>query len=161
MENKFYAILHKVPLEIESLFFSKSDFSFSPLKEDESEDNILPHNISFSSNIQFFDESKKKFMVGVLIESSQNENTHTRFTVNCLCYYTWLKEDPPDEDAIKRIYNWAVAIQVGAIRQHIIQETAQGPFRAPYFLPITLVEIKEHEADESPNIRKKKRNHSK
>lgn len=144
MKEVFYAELRPVPLKVDNFFFANSRFSFSPVKGDEplGENELLPKQLSFSSSFQIADDSKKKFQVGVLIESTPGAEAPTLFSVHCIAIYTWLEENIPDEGILKRIYSWAVAVQVGAIRQHVIQETANGPFRMPYILPVTLVEIK-------------------
>jgi hypothetical protein len=81
--------------------------------------------------------------VGVLIQSEPRNEAHTNFGVHCVARYTWLGEQSLDQEILKRIYSWAVAVQTGAIRQHVIQETLRGPFRTPYFIPVSLVEIQE------------------
>jgi hypothetical protein len=155
MDVNFNAALHQIPLKIQSFFFAGSEFNFIPVKDNAHENEILPHTVSFSSSFKMVGESGKNIQVGVLIQSNPRDGGHTNFSVHCIAYYTWIGEQIPDQETLKKIYSWAVSVQTGAIRQHVMQETLRGPFRTPYFIPVSLVEIKETEAlqDKEKNVK--------
>jgi hypothetical protein len=144
-----YAVLNQTPLKIENFSFVDSEFHFLPLEAGSLVTDILPQTVSCSTQFQMLDDSGKHIQVDVAIKNDPTDKGHTKFFVRCIAIYMWNDEHKPDEKTLKMICSWSVAVQVGAIRQHIIQETAKGPFRTPYFMPVFLVEIKE-----KPNLSK-------
>lgn len=144
MQGESYAVLHQVQLKIERLFFSNSTFSFTPPSDSPGKELLNPSNVLFSSEIKMLNETEKSLQVTVQIQTDPNASKYTNFSVCCIGIYAWLGNDL-DSDLYKSIYSWAVAVQTGAIRQHVVQETSRGPFGTPYFIPVALVEIKDRQ----------------
>lgn len=142
--EKLEALLSFPPVEIEDIFFERSRFKFNPSLST-SPKAVDLDLFRFSSNVIVLDKNAKKIQVCVEVQSEPSDQDSFEFYISCVGLYTWTGQGELNEDTIKIVYGWAVAIQIGAIRHHIAQETTRGPYHAPWFFPIGLVKVQEKE----------------
>jgi hypothetical protein len=142
------AILHPVPLIIENMFLDKSDITFHPcpegIKPEDARGNMFPKHICVSQRMVINEEPDDESVeVSIAVSTLGDSDALVNFNVSCVCIYKWDDKSIPVSGRQKEILSWAVAVQLGAIRQHLISETAKGPFKIPYYLPVCLVGIDE------------------
>jgi hypothetical protein len=148
------AIFHPVPLNIVNMFFDDSHVSFRPspreANNEGARDKMFPGRICVSQQMAIDEQPNGEADVQISIAVSNEEDADSLvcFNVRCVCIYKWADKNHPAGDCRDKILSWAAAIQLGAIRQHLISETAKGPFRVPYYLPICLVGIENEEGPE-------------
>lgn len=138
------ALLSFPPVEIEDIFFERSRFKFNPSLP-ASQKAVDLDRFRFRSNAIVLDESAKRIQVCVEVQSEPSNQDSFEFHISCVGLYTWTEQGELNEDIIKMVYGWAVAIQIGAIRQYVAQETTRGPYHAPWFFPIGLVKVQDKE----------------
>jgi len=137
------AKLAVTPVEIIDIFFSHSLITIYPAHSPEDfVSSVNLKDMRFSAKIINVIEKDKLVYLSVGISNSLEEQKHKgiEFNIVCIGGYAW-RGDVFDEDAVKKIFNWGVSIQVSSIRQHIAQETARSPYRTPWYFPIALVQI--------------------
>lgn len=147
MRNTLKATLNFVPMEIVQLSIMDSRFSFLPGKPSEPSPYYLtPEEILFHSQIDIVKDEKDSKIIQVLvgIKNAQKEEGACQFRVHSLGVYVLRGLTSLDDTILKTVYNWAVAVQTGAIRQHVIQETSRGPHHRPLYIPVALVSIEEN-----------------
>ena len=136
----------KVPLEIKDIFFTRTEISFTPAEQGrnsgETLTHVAPRSYVIKSTVSQPDpDDPHAIMVGVWVNTDSEENTGTltHFDIENIGLYRWENETLPNEEDFKSAYSWAVAVQMGAIRQHVAEKTANGPYRTPVHIPIFLV----------------------
>ncbi len=140
--EKLEALLSFPPVEIEDIFFEQSRFEFNPSLP-ASQKAVDLDLFRFNSTVIVLDENAKRIQVCVGVQSEPDDRNSFDFHVSCVGLYTWREQGELNEDIVKMVYGWAVAIQIGVIRQYVAQETARGPYHVPWFFPIGLVKIQE------------------
>lgn len=147
--NNLLVDMQDTPLEIGSIFFSRSDIEFSIPLEERANDFIKQNASSLcydiATHILVPDDDPYKIQVGVDIVSKSADALPplTSIKITCIGLYKWLLDSPPSTIELQQIYAWAIAVQMGACRQHIIEKTAAGPFNAVAHLPIRLVRVRD------------------
>ena len=140
--DKFKAELIVPPVKIDQMFFAVSNFVFQPTKLPDEKDKFSNIQVSFDSGIISVDEEHKTVQLQVTIQSVPEQDKNLEFIVVCIGVYTWLGETF-DEKAVKNIYQWGASVQTSSIREHIITQTARGPYNMPTPIPLGLIHIKE------------------
>lgn len=133
------ANLKLIPLAVKRIFFDNDFIRFRP-----SPNNVetvdLFKGFHLETALSVINEEEHLIQVRVRITSGDPDNDIFSFDVSCIGQYEW-RTDEFNEDIVKRIYTWAIAVQMGSIRQHIAEKTANGPFGMPIYLPIALVNV--------------------
>lgn len=143
------ALFANAPLDIQGIFFDRSDFKFhSPppeIEEKEFENILLPDTYATRASVDYINDDASMLQVTVAVKSmtSKDKISLTEFEVKCVGLYSWDPKVINLEEKKKQVFSWTASIQMGAIRQHIIDQTAKGPFRTPFYLPVLLVRIEE------------------
>ncbi|MDR1581525.1 MAG: hypothetical protein LBS35_14305 [Synergistaceae bacterium] len=139
------AEFHPVPLVIQRLFFDRLIFQFTPapdMQQEEFTPIILPRSLAIAATMQIMDDGFIQIRVNVTTNVDINEDILTHFDISCVGLYTWNSDSKTIEESQKDILAWTSAIQLGAVRDRVASETANGPFFTPYYIPVCLVGIK-------------------
>ena len=138
-DTELRAKLLLMPVKIEEIFFSSSDFKVHPLG-DEAEPKISMEDIEFSSSLKVLEEAGKRVQVSVRIRTKRQRGKAFEFEVSCIGIYKWEGDKLGDEE-IRNIYGWGVSIQTSAIRLRISEELSRSPYHEVWYFPLSLVKI--------------------
>ena len=158
MENIGLSIDFKeTPLKVLNSFFIRSNISFTPSSLNTIDNNmadlVSPEDYNVGTQITQDPNDAKIIQIGVWLDTKADKNDGKLVSIDIasIGVYQWELETPPSKEELKLVYSWAVAVQMGAIRQHVLEKTSGGPYAVPIHIPILLVRTVET-ADEQEKI---------
>jgi hypothetical protein len=146
MNTRLEAILQIQPLQIINISFIRSIFEFHLEKVPKINpipmQNFFPVSFMFSSDVNFYIENNEQFMEVFTQVKAHEDDKLCSFQVDCMGKYSW-NGDELTSELERNAFACAVTAQLSAMREHIARETASGPFKVPYYLPISLIGVTE------------------